>query len=109
MSSQTVSSIGNENTYITLTMRYLGAKIELTTELTIYYAISGHYEVEELGREILNDEDEAIEAATDLEYAAVARLQEMDINDYWKEPGGFGETLDRIFQTSASYYPVAAE
>jgi hypothetical protein len=108
MSSQTVSSIGNENIYVTLTMRYLGTRIELVSELTIYYALSGHYEVEELGREILDDEDEAIEAATDLEYAAVDKLKIMDVTDFWKEPGGFPETLDRIFQTSVSY-PVAAE
>src|SRR3954447_235571 len=108
MSAITVSSIGNENTYITLTLRHLGAKIELVTELTIYYPLSGRYETEELGREIADDEDEAIEIATDMEWAAVAKLNVLDINDYWKEPGGFSETLDRIFQTSVAH-AIAAE
>jgi hypothetical protein len=105
----TVSSIGDENSYISLILRRLGAKIELVAELTVYFPISGHYECEELDRQIVEDEDDAIEVATDMEYAAVAKLNLMDINDYWKEPDGFGETLDRIFQTTASYYPVAAE
>src|SRR3954462_11384118 len=108
MSSITVSSIGNENTYISLIMRNLGAKIELVTELTVYYPLSGRYEVEELGREIADDEDEAVEIATDMEWAAVDKLKIMDVTDFWKEPGGFPETLDRIFQTSA-VYAIAAE
>src|SRR3954463_10496036 len=108
MSSQTVSSIGNENIYVTLTMRYLGTRIELVSELTVYYPLSGRYEVEELGREILDDEDEAIEAATDMEWAAQDKLKVMDVTDFWKEPGGFPETLDRIFQTSVAH-AIAAE
>src|SRR4051812_40817086 len=98
MSAITVSSIGNENTYVSLILRHLGAKLELVTELTVYYPLSGHYEVEELGREIVDDEDEAIEAATDMEYGAVDKLKIMDVTDTWKEPGGFPETLDRVFQ-----------
>jgi hypothetical protein len=108
MSSITVSSIGNENVYITLTMRHLGAKIELVTELTIYYPLSGRYETEELARQIADDEDEAIEIATDLEWAAVDKLKIMDVTDTWKEPAGYPEALERIFETSVSY-PVAAE
>src|SRR3954465_11994930 len=108
MSSQTVSSIGNENIYVTLTMRYLGTRIELVSELTIYYALSGHYEVEELGREILDDEDEAIEAATDLEYAAQDKLKDMAVTDCWRGPGGFPEPLAGIFQTSVAH-AIAAE
>jgi hypothetical protein len=108
MLSITVSSVGNENTYITLILRHLGAKFELVTELTIYYPHTGRYEVEETGREIADDEDEAIEAATDLEWAAQAKLKVLDVTDFWKEPGGFPETLERVLQTSTSH-AIAAE
>jgi hypothetical protein len=103
-----VASIGDENTYVTLTMRQLGSVIELVTGLTIYQGLTGHYEYEETGREIVDDEDEAIEAATDLEWAAQAKLKVLDVTDFWKEPGGFPETLERVFQTSTSH-AIAAE
>jgi hypothetical protein len=101
-----VASIGDENTYVTLTMRRLGSVIELVTGLTIYQGLTGLYEYEETGREIADDE--AIEAATDLEWAAQAKLKVLDVTDFWKEPGGFPETLERVFQTSTSH-AIAAE
>src|SRR4051794_16662759 len=74
-----IATIGDQNTYITLTMRRLGAVIELVNGLTIYHAFTGHYEYEELDRAIADDEDEAVEIATDMEYAAADRLKIMDI------------------------------
>jgi hypothetical protein len=59
-----------------------------------------------LAREIADDEDEAIEIATDLEYAAIDKLKVMDINDYWREPAGFPEALMQRFDTA---FAVAAE
>ena len=108
MLSITVSSVGNENTYITLILRHLGTKFEVVTELTIYCPHTGRYEVEQTGREIADDEDEAIEAATDLEWAAKSKLKVLDVTDSWKEPGGFPETLERVFQISTSH-AIAAE
>jgi hypothetical protein len=102
-----IAMIGDENTYITLRMRRLGAKFELTSDLTIYYPLSGHYEAEELGREIADDEDDAIEAATDLEWAAQAKLKAMDV-DFWKEPTGFPEALMHAFDAAAAH-AIAAE
>lgn len=102
-----IAMIGDENTYVSLRMRRLGAKIELTSDLTIYYALSGHYEAEEMGREIADDADDAIEIATDFEYAAQDRLQIMDV-DFWKEPGGFPECLMLAF-AAATAHAIAAE
>jgi hypothetical protein len=102
-----VASIGDENSYVTLTMHRLSSAIELVTGLPIYQGLTGHYEYEELGREIADDEDEAIEAATDLEWAAQAKLKVLDVTDFWKEPGGFPETLERVFQTSTSHASAA--
>jgi hypothetical protein len=70
MLSNIVFSVGNENIYIIVILSHLDAKFEVVTELTIYYPHTGRYEIEETGREIADDEDEAIEAATDLEWAA---------------------------------------
>jgi hypothetical protein len=107
MSSITVSSIGNENTYVSLILRQLGAKIELVSELTIYYPLTGRYEVEELDRQFADDEDEAVEIATDMEWAAQDKLKILDVTDFWKEPGPFPETLQRIFETTC--HAIAAE
>lgn len=102
-----IAMIGDENTYVSLRMRRLGGTIELTSDLTIYYPLSGHYEYEEMGREIADDEDEAIEIATDLEYAAQDRLKIMDI-DCWKEPTGYPEALMLAFD-AATAHAIAAE
>jgi hypothetical protein len=88
----TIATIGNDNTFATLKMRRINEKFELLVELTTYYGLSGHYENEVLGREIADDEDEAIAIATDLEYDAVAKLKILDI-DYSKDPRGFPEAL----------------
>lgn len=99
-----ISTIGNESTYITLTMCHVGTTIELVTGLTVYHAMSGHYEYEELAREQADDEDEAEAIATDLEYAATEKLISMDVADYWKEPKGFPEALiqhfDRVYASA---------
>ena len=91
-----IATIGDENTYVTLTVRRLGAVIELVTGLTIYHGLSGHYEYEEMDREIADDEDDAIEAATDMEYAAQDKLRIMDV-DFWKEPSSFDAALVKHF------------
>jgi hypothetical protein len=104
----TVATIGDENTFVTLTMRRLGAVIELVTGLTIYFGLSGHYEYEELAREFADDEDEAVEIATDLEYSAANRLRIMDV-DFWKEPTGFPEALILAFDAAHAAHAIAAE
>ena len=103
-----VSSIGDENSYVTLTMRRLSSVDRAGDRLDDLPGTTGHYEYEETGHEIADDEDEAIEAATDLEWAAQAKLKVLDVIDFWKEPGGFPETLERVFQTSTSH-AIAAE
>jgi hypothetical protein len=103
-----IATIGDQNTYVTLTMRRLGQVIELVTGLTIYDALSGHYEYEELARELADDEDEAEAIATDLEYGATEKLISMDV-DYWKEPAGYPEALIKFFDATRVSYPVAAE
>jgi len=104
-----IAHIGDENTYVTLRMRRLGEAIELTTDLTIYYPLSGHCEAEELGREIADDEDDAVEAAVDLEYAAQDKLRIMDVTDFWKDPCSFDGALVKHFdrERNREYLAVA--
>src|SRR4051794_12045009 len=78
-----IASIGDETTYVSMTMRRLGEVIELVTGMTIYHGLSGHYEYEELARELADDQDEAEAIATDLEYSATEKLISLDV-DYWK-------------------------
>ena len=105
-----VATIGTENVFVSLKVRRLGATFELVTDLTIYYPISGHYEHEELQREIAEDEDEAIAIATDMEWDAQDKLNILDVTEYTKEPHGFPESLERYFDKARRVTPaVAAE
>lgn len=103
-----IATIGDQNTYVTLTMRRLGQVIELVTGLTIYHCWNGHYEYEELVRELADDEDEAEAIATDLEYSATEKLISLDV-DYWKEPSGFPEALIKFFDAAHISHAIAAE
>jgi hypothetical protein len=98
----TIATIGDQNTYISLTMRRLGNVIELVTGLTIYFGLSGHYEYEEIDREIVDDEDEAVAISVDLEYSATEKLISMDVVDYWKEPGSFDRALELAFRNQVA-------
>lgn len=95
-----VASVGDESTYVSLTVRRLGAVIELTTGLTIYHALTGHYEYEELDRESAEDEDEAVALATDMDYAATEQLVYLGV-DYWRDGADFATALDDYFTKPA--------
>jgi hypothetical protein len=103
-----LSSIGDENTYVTLSMRYLGSRIELFSVMTSYSPLAGDYLTADLARELADDEDEAIAIATDLEYAAQDELKVMDI-DFYKEPCGFPEALEKHFDNARYGAALAAE
>jgi hypothetical protein len=104
----TISTIGSDNTFATLKMRRIEEKFELLVELTTYYALSGHYEYEVLGREIADDEDEAIAIATDLEYDTIDKLKILDI-DYSKDPRGFPEALQDFCDAQRARITKAAQ
>lgn len=91
MSRISISHIGDDTTFATLSIRRLGSRIELVSTLTAYLP-SGNYLTNELAREIAEDEDEAIAIATDLEWAAQDELKVMDI-EITKDPSGWPEAL----------------
>ena len=93
MSSITaIGHIGDNTTFATLSIRHLGSRIELISELTTYAALTGEYLNVRLARELAEDEDEAIAIATDMEWAAQDELGVMDI-EITKAPSGWPEAL----------------
>src|SRR3954451_14928639 len=92
-----ISTRGNENTYFTFRLQSLGGTFVLIAEMTKYFPMTGNYIVTEpVSRETADDENDAIDAATDLEWKAIKVLADMDINDHWSD-GGFPEGLERHF------------
>lgn len=92
MPRMTIGYIGDDTTYATLSIRHLGSRIELISELTSYSAMTGRYLHVELAREIADDEDEAEAISCDLEWSAQDEMKVMDI-DFWKTPCGWPEAL----------------
>lgn len=106
--STIISAIGDEHTYVLLSISRQEGGIELVSVLTNYSALAGEYLTAELARETVEDEGEAIALATDLEYAAQDELRAMDI-DFYKEPCGFPEALEKLFDNARYAAAIAAE
>ena len=87
-----------------LSFRRLGGQIELVCTRVEYSAYTGRYIREELGREVVEEED-AENAAVDLQYAAKDVLGE----EYYAlpaDPCDYGTAVDREL---VSLYAIAAE
>jgi hypothetical protein len=97
-----ITTIGDGYTSATFILRKLGEVTELVSVLTL---LNGFHE--ELDRQHADDDGEAIQIATDMEWAAVKTLKDMDV-DFYKEPAGFPEALERHLGTNSAY-PIAAE
>lgn len=100
-----ISTIGTDEVFVELSLRRLGAVIQLTATMIQYNAFSGKYLRDEVGTEIADDEEDAISAADDLEYVAHHVLDGMGCLGY-KAPCGFGEAVERTLIPS---YALAAE
>jgi hypothetical protein len=99
-----ISRVGGEDTFAELSFRRLGAMVELVCTRVEYNAYTGRYIRDELGRDVVEEED-AENAAVDLQYAAKAVLG----NEYYSlpaDPCDFGTAVDRELM---SIYAVAAE
>jgi hypothetical protein len=100
-----ISRVGGEDVFAELSFRRLGdGQIELVCTRVEYSAQTGRYLRDELGREVVEEED-AENAAVDLQYAAKEALGD----DYYSmpaDPCGFGEAVDLEL---VSIYSVAAE
>lgn len=100
-----ISRVGGEDIFAELSFRRLGdGQVELVCTRVEYSAFTGKYLRDELGREVIEEED-AENAAVDLQYAAKEALGD----DYYSlpaDPCDFGTAVDREL---VSIYAVAAE
>jgi hypothetical protein len=99
-----ISRIGTDDTFVELSFRRLGGMVELVATRVEYNAFSGKYLRDELGREVVEEED-AENAAVDLEWVARDNLDETGDRGY-ADPCDFGTAVDREL---VSLYAVAAE
>jgi hypothetical protein len=99
-----ISRIGTDDTFVELSFRRLGDLVELVATRVEYNAFTGRYLRDEIGREVVEEED-AVNAAVDLEWKAVDVLDETDDRGY-ADPMGFGEAVEAEL---ASTFAVAAE
>ena len=99
-----ISRVGGEDTFAELSFRRLGAMVELVCTRVEYNGYTGMYLRDELGREVVEEED-AENAAVDLQYTAKAALGD----EYYSlpaDPCDFGTAVDRKLE---AIYAVAAE
>ena len=99
-----ISRVGGEDVFAELSFRRLGGQVELVCTRVEYSAFSGKYIREELGLDVVEEED-AENAAVDLQYAAKEALGD----DYYTlpaDPCDFGTAVDREL---VIIYAVAAE
>jgi hypothetical protein len=105
---RSITTLSGENAFVSLRYRRLGTLIELVAEPNVF--IGGKYRPDgELGREVTDDEEDALSIAVDLEYAAAKWLKVMDEADYVADPVDFQTALDREFTREARQFAVAAE
>jgi hypothetical protein len=110
-----VAYIGSEVEYIELHLRRLGEVIELRIDFVQTSMRSGRYDRETLAVEHLDDEEDAISTATDLEHLAANHLRIMDVRrEDWVPGDDFAEAVERIFTATATVQhlmsvPLAAE
>ena len=106
-----IATIGSDDTFIALKMRHLGAVIELVAELSIFHPVSGAYDIEEVARVIADDEDDALNAAIDLQRSAKKRLNELDVpeSEIYSDPDDFAESLEKHFDRTRAAFQIAAE
>ena len=101
-----ISRVGGEDVFAELSFRRFGAgTVELVCTRVEYNGYSGRYIREELGREVVEEED-VENASVDLQYAAKAALGD----EYYSlpaDPCDFGTAVNR--ELDAIYAEVAAE
>lgn len=105
--TEAIARTGTENVFAELHMRRLGDKIELRTILIDYSPYSGKYVTDEIALEHFEDDGEAIDGATDMEFAARERLEALKALG-WRDEG-FGEAVERIIYNDSRSTPIAAE
>lgn len=107
--ADTIASPGLDYIFVEFLVRPLGATFELHTVLVQYNAFTGRYLRNEIGHQIAEDADDAIEAGCDLEWDAHKVLTDMDVNGTFKSPCGSGETIEKLCNGGYGSHVIAAE
>jgi hypothetical protein len=95
-----ISRIGTDDVFCELSFRRLGDEtIELVCTRVEYSAYTDRYLRDELGREVVSEED-AENVAVDLEWLAVENLDATDDRGV-ADPCGFGEAVERELAATA--------
>jgi hypothetical protein len=100
-----ISRRGTDNVFVELSFQRSGPLVEMIATRVEYDEYTGRYIREELGREEVEEED-AENAAIDLEWIALKNLDETNNRGY-ADPCGFGEAVEK--ELIATDYVVAAE
>jgi hypothetical protein len=98
-----ISRLGSDDVFVELSFRRLGALVELVATKVEYNAFTGRYLRDEIGRDVVSEED-AVNTACDLEWMAADALEGID---GYADPMGFGEAVEA--ELDATAYAVAAE
>ncbi len=114
MTTEVIARTGGEYTYVELKMERVGAAIVLVAELVLGSRYSSREDRDELHSEVFLEEDPedtenlAIDAATDIERIADARLEDLGVFG-WKDRD-FGAAVEAFLEMRrADAPPVAAE
>jgi hypothetical protein len=115
-----IATVGTDDTFVELHVRRLGEILELRAIAIEYNAFTGKYLRSEVGVETAEDNDDAIGAAEDLQYAANEFLDERHARGY-STPCGFGEAVEYFLdarhkdapevleRAGVIFHPIAAE
>jgi hypothetical protein len=94
-----ISRFGDDDTYVELSFRRLGAEVvELVATKVDYAAFTGSYLRTEIGREVVGEED-AVNVACDMEWMSVDALEGVD--GAYADPCGFAEAVERELAATA--------
>lgn len=85
-----ISRFGSDDVFVELSFRRLGELIELVATKVEYNAYNGRYLRDELGREVIEEED-AGSVACDMEWAAADALEGID---GYADPVGFETAVE---------------
>jgi hypothetical protein len=96
-----VASLGLDNVFVELLIRPVDG------ELVQYNEYTGKYLRDLIGSENAEDADDAIEAATDLEWSAHKALTDHNVVGGYSVGGGFGEAIEKLFATGYAAVPHA--
>lgn len=100
---------GSETVFVEYRAQPFGQRLLLIAELVSYLPISQTTTRYEIGREIVGEED-AVNAACDLEWAAADELENLLGHRGFKDGGiGFAEAVERLLDARAAALATAAE